>query len=193
VTRTYSNTAGLRLAYNFDAGNGKPRREPVTIVLTERNVLSNQVRSSYIIHTGADVEALWDVIVNPLRVTFWQPCDLLSDADPLVSWLDATGVAHEAEFDPDLGDTVTIGQGFSGIWHEAKASDELFQPSIVWSELDGPNTFVPPPPGNFDDPLLPTEDQDNSLILVEHGGDCSAVFDYSVRVNLRTYPGLPST
>ena len=90
-------------------------------------------------------------------------------------------------------DTATISEGFAGIWHEKKASDPLFQPSIVWHENDGPFVnFHPPAPVNFDDPLLPTEDQLNRFVLTEEGGDCAARFEYSVRVVLRSYPGLPN-
>jgi hypothetical protein len=193
VSRAYSNAGGLRLAHDFAPGDGRPRREPVVITLTERDPLSNRALASYVLRTGADVLALWDVIVNPLRVTFWDPnCDLTSDADPRVGWYDAAGVLHLREFDPDPGDTVTIADGFSGIWHEAKASDPLFQPSIGWAEGDLGQFNPVAVDSNLDHPLLPTESQDNQFELQESGGDCSAHFSYSVSVTLRTYPGLPS-
>jgi hypothetical protein len=195
VTKLYSERGGLRMDYDFPAGDGKPRREPVVITLTERDPLSNRVLASYVIRTGADIEALWSVIVNPLRIFFLDPfCDTVSDTDAHIMWYDANGVEHDRELNPGLGETLTISDGFTGIWHEVKASDPLFQPSIVWHEHDGPFVnFHPPAPSNSSRPLLPTEDQQNRLVLTEEGGDCVAQFDYSVRVVLRSYPGLPNT
>jgi hypothetical protein len=191
VSQSYSNANGNRLAHDFDPGTGALRRERVTIVLNERDPLTNQTVKSFAINTGADVLALWDVIVNPLHITFWEQCDWHSDADPHVRWSDATGTDHDTNLDPDFGETITIDQGFSGIWHEVKAADPLFQPAMAWYEDDGLG-FHPVGLPTEDDPLLPTPDQDNSIILEDTGGSCSAVFSYSVRVILRTYPGLPT-
>jgi hypothetical protein len=189
VRQAYSRAHGNRFVFNFDAGTGALRREPVRIVLDERDPVTNRILKSFTIDTGADVEALWSVIVNPLRITFWQQCDWHSDADPKVKWLDVTGTLHEMEFDPDLDDTVTISDGFAGIWHEVKASDPLWRPEMGWTEYDWVTEFDPFGAPPF--PLLPTEDHDNVFILEDRHGDCSAIFRYSVRVTVRTYPGLP--
>jgi hypothetical protein len=185
VSRTYSTVSGLSLVHEFDPGDGRPRREPVVITLAERDVLSGRILASYVIRTGADVEALWDVTISPLRVTFWQQCDDTSAADPHVAWRNANGVHHVREFDPDLGETVTIDDGFAGTFPGARASDPIFQPSVNWAESDVGQFNPAGAPDNTDDPLLPTADQDNQFELVENGGDCSASFSYRVRAALR--------
>jgi hypothetical protein len=191
VSQRYSNTSGNRLVHQFDPGTGALRRERVTITLSERDPLTTQIVKSFTINTGADVLALWDVVVNPLRIQFWQQCDLVSDADPHVYWYDATGMLRDTLLDPGFNETVAISAGFAGTWYEVKASDPLFRPEIWWFEEDLASDFEPlPVPALV--PLLPTADQSNSFVLQDRYGQCSAVFSYTVRVALRTYPTLPA-
>ena len=184
ITQNYNVTSGNRFLVDFDALDGAIRRENVTITLRDDTPTGPK---TYALLWYVDLEPLFDLTIGPLGFIALSACDLLSPADPVISWWDPERFLHEVQLDGDAG---RVTAGFAGTWPEVGISRGLTIPSLTWFDRDLPAlpdllTDRPPPP---DQAVLPGLSHHVRMVL--DGGDCDGRFDFDVTLSLRHYERL---
>ena len=184
VTQQYRDSTGTRLRRDFPAGDGTPRREPVTITL--RELVPNG--RSYSIVSRADLVPQFTVIFGNLH---WQEigdCDLASLADPEIKFVRADGTPVDAgEVDVDnFGGAVV--PAFAVTFREVDVRTTLRMPTVSWVEGDPGVEFHPFPPLPSE-PLLPGTTRTVSWVDTSES-DCDARFSYDLRFVPETFPLL---
>lgn len=183
VDQDYVAATGNRILHNYGVG-GPARQETVNVRLTDR-----AAGVSYAMDLKITIEPLYDVTVGPLYFEETSDCDLGSEADPDISWMNAQGRVGYAE--PDvLGGTARV-DNFADTFYEVAVADGLIVPQIYWEDWD-PALFPKFEAYFFGlgDPLLPTTSRTLSWIQDDFRGRCNAAFSYDLTVQLRWYPNL---
>lgn len=185
ITQAYGAETGNRFVRQDLEGDGKLRRQFMTITLTERT--ANGAGAQFTLNWQVDLDPLFNVEVSSLRFKLLNDCDWVGKSEIQLAWVRPDKSFGTWNFSRRKGQLVTVSD-FAWSGRAISAKSGLVQPYAIFKESDPCLTMDcvfglqrPFSPERDLPPLVPGRTEAVTVIKTpKEGGSCRAEITYPI-------------